>query len=346
MVPQVLDMTKTLREKHNVASPEGKFLVTNFEIEKSHHSGDGYSIVDYQFEIDKITDSEKLRYSGQFFNPKESDPTTPPVVYTTPWLTELKGFNTLIGKQLAKNGLPAISLGPEHPQIGESIRHLTRTILNKEKILERDANSYNALLDYLNKEKIQDTSRITLFGYSRGSMIGIALNSLSKFSQRQILYNEFIDLCLLDSVQTMHLSLGKVAINLVNELIDGLIEVRKLPFEEQKHLLNTIPLDLSALIEQTSTGIALFRGETGLFLDKIPRDITGTVTFFNNSIFNQMDKWIQELNNFPNIHILNQKGYHLSGLNPQIILEGIGRIILFQKQYQNGIEPSEAIQKL
>ena len=343
-------MSSQVLEKPNIAKEEiqtptsSDVLLSDFQIEDRHYLDNGTTIDDFSFEV--TNRSEKLNYSGQFFNPKDYNPEQPPVVYTTPWLTELRGFNTLVGKELAKNGLKAISLSPEHPKIGDALNHFLNIALNKEKILERDATSYSALLEYLNDQKIDDTSTIILFGYSRGSMVGIVLNSLAQINRRKIIYNEFIDLCLKDSVRSMHLSLGELAINLSQEAINGLIEVRKLPIEDKRHLLNTISTDPGSIIEHISTGIGLFRGETGSFLNNIPDNMTGTVTFFKSSMFNQKDRWEAGLNRFPYLHIIYQNGYHLSGINPQIIQDGIARIALFQKQFSNGIDPIKAINNL
>lgn len=302
----------------------------------------------------KATTDDSLKYTGQIFLPGDHEQNFHhTIVYTTPWLTDLDGFNTNIGLEFARNGFKAISLSPEHPGLPEAVNHFKNVLFNNQDNLSRDAHSYHQILNHFNEFKSVenltiDSSNVILFGYSRGSMVGLGINALAKMYNRKIVYNEFIDLCLEHSVRNMNIKPQTIFPNLIEEALSGLKELGHMNRQELSHVLQTLPPNIPSFLEQITTGISLFRGETGKFIQDIPPDQNITsVTFFENSLFNQQKEWEYILkDSLKYIHIEKMKGYHLTGMNKEVLSRSIARLILFEKLQENNFSLEETHLKL
>jgi hypothetical protein len=119
-----------------------------------------------------------------------------PVTYTTPWCTDLAGFNDHIGSLLAQEGAHVIAVSPEQIRFTRAIRHLGRASL------AHDAKVHHLMLDQLGERAGTDFTHIANIGYSRGAMVGFALQAYAAQHGREQTYNDYTDPCLEHSVFT------------------------------------------------------------------------------------------------------------------------------------------------
>ena len=330
---QILEKKFSLLEG-NVPSQNNPWIEDFEENRSNQRTRDGID-----FNIHRILLSDQSVYEIQVFKPKQlsSSKDNLTVTYTTPWCTGLTGFNTDIGSEIAGLGLPVVAVGPERSSSRHIIRNLGRVALGQQPVLEHDAKAHHLILDFLGVLQLAEVDKIINFGYSRGAMIAMGLNAMAKEHHRKIIYNALLDPCLASRPEPKDLKICTIGRYLIKELGSTVQEVSSLPKEDYAHLLKSVSLDPNFWLQQIITGIGIFKGESGQFMDSIPEDSFLDFTFFSKSIFNQFNIWVNSLSTQQFLKVRMQEGYHTSGINPEVWRPAIGRIALVNRLYGQGV---------
>jgi hypothetical protein len=82
---------------------------------------DGFSL-----EQSRYTLSDGSRYDVQQFHPYRQRYDIA-ATYTTPWCTDLKGFNQLAGTALAQKGMPVVAVSPERIHMRDMPSRMSNT---------------------------------------------------------------------------------------------------------------------------------------------------------------------------------------------------------------------------
>ncbi len=334
---QILEKTASLLEA-TVALKNDLWIEDFVENRSVHRSRDGIDSA-----IHRIILSDQSSFEIQVFNPKKllSNRENLTVTYTTPWCTGLTGFNMEIGSEIASLGLPVIAVGPERSSSGHIIRNLGRVVMGQQTVLEHDVKAHHLILDFLGIMQLAEVERIINFGYSRGAMIAFGLNATAKEHNRSIIYNALLDPCLASRSELKDLKVCTIGRYLINELGSTVQEVGALPKNEYTDLLKSASLHPNFWAQQLITGIGIFKGESGQFLNGIPEDSFLDLTFFSKSIFNQFNIWINSLSTQQFLKVRMQEGYHTRGINPDVWKPVIGRIALVNQLHSQGATSKE-----
>lgn len=214
-----------------------------------------------------------------------------------------------------------MAVSPEQANLVGAIRNFGKASL------AHDAKVHHLLLDKIAERTDRDLSSVANIGYSRGAMVGFGLQGYAGQHDRQQIYNDYVDPCLEHGVRIDEIPWLQVRPYVAREL--GAIASAALP----KHgrtvpdLIPTLKHQPSFWLSQVSTGVALFRGEAGKFIDSLPTDSHTHVTLFSGSIFNQASAWERRLAGFPNITVTKRDGVHFTGAHMDIIKDTLDRVM-------------------
>lgn len=272
--------------------------------------------------------SDGKRYNAKIYTP-DRPRYNAPVTFATPWCTDLEGFNDdHLGQELAANGFYVIGVSPEQSGLHGAIKKVLANALAPEpRELAHDAEAHHLILDRLTDDGRIDSDSSFNVGYSRGAMIGLGLQAYAKRHGREFAYSDYTDPCLEHAID-----LRKVRYNELPSYFKKELGALGLALADEHdlhltHLLKTIRLSAAFWVSQIATGIDLFRGEAGSFVDHLPKDSNTHVTLYHGSIFNHAESWQQGLAPFPNIEIANEEGCHASGANRSVSCSTIGRLV-------------------
>lgn len=280
--------------------------------------------------------TERFRMNdGSTYHARTYEPERPaygtPVTFTTPWCTDLPGYNDRVGHKLAFHNIRTIAVGPEQSGVVRAVKQLGKASL------AHDAKVHHLILDHLEETGRIATNHIINIGYSRGSMVGFGLQAYAREHGRHMSYNDYVDPCLEHSVDARSVRWGKLPRYLGKEIraLAGAL-AHESP-EELCRLLPSVTLAPGFWINQLSTGKALFAGEAGSFIDHLPTDSRTNVLLCDNSLFNHASAWRERLASFPNVTIQHQEGYHLSGADSHVVQGTIGRVLLAQHMIEQDL---------
>lgn len=271
------------------------------------------------------------KYPALIFRPRHKEQFARTVTFTTPWCTELPGFNTIVGSTLAKMGMNVVAIGPEDPTVMRAVRNLGHTSLRA------DAHVQHESLDFIEEEGILDTTSMLATGYSRGGMIAFALKALEDSYERKIEYMDVTDPCLAKKVGLGDIPVAALPRYAANESMACVKSVSKHPLRRAASMiLHAIPRSAGQPVQMIATGIALFSGEAGSFVDEWEEDTAAQVTLFTGSKFNHEYIWAKKLSRYPNVLVHPEHGYHLSGADPRVLDASVGRLIHAQRVLEYG----------
>lgn len=260
------------------------------------------------------------------------------IAFTTPWFTDLSGFNDRLGQSLAEQGMTSIVISPERLTLS-SFRHL----MNFGE-LKHDAASALAILDELEQPErgLQiEPGRTILTGYSRGGMVGIGMNELAAKTKRSIPYSYFVDPVL------------EHAVSLDDIRKEGPMQYLK---HETQSLLGNLPHNSPrewADVPKTVMGVLrnfagnlavtphLFTGEAGQF--KPPRSMTALMQLYASSSLNHHESWQKKFLRYPNVRMQILSGNHMSGGDPHARKWTVDHLEGIQRLLQENAEPSDLL---
>jgi hypothetical protein len=302
-------------------TPPGTGLYTPHLESQRERKFDNYTILPYEYRV-----ADDAAYSVRVFRPRRSEQFDRTVTYTTPWLTDIDGFNMIVGKRLASLGMNVVAVSPEHPSLSRSVRNLGRVTLRA------DAQVQHKVLDSISKNGILDTSSVIVAGFSRGAMVGFGVNSLAETFGRTIEYTDAIDPCLAKKTTPKDVEWPKIPSYFIGEVGALVSSMVHHPPEDMRGIAkNIVPLSPAFLVQQAATGMALFTGEAGTFIREWPQHTTAHVTLYSGSEFNHMKEWVRLLSPYPNVSAHIEDGRHFSGADSRVIDAAVGRILHAQR---------------
>lgn len=248
-----------------------------------------------------------------------------PVVYTTPWCTDLRGFNGIYGKELARHGMVSYAISPERSTSPlDRIFHLGRISL------QHDAFAQHRIL-----EAIDGIGNGTFMnhGYSRGGLVALGMKAMEGHFGHTIPYADCIDPPLEHAVRPSEMNLRGLApyfLSEANELRRSLASHR---VDEYPNMVRTIRLSGDFWLDQVATGFRLFQGQGGTFINTLPEDTRMRILHFEDSIFNQALYWQKRLASFAGITCVTEPGLHMSGFRRDVIAASIGRLVDEQESF-------------
>lgn len=255
------------------------------------------------------------------------------VTITTPWCTRIPGFNTDLQKQLAAEGIASDIVGPPRPVID---RNTLRNIPNAVR-LETDAAVQQQLFTNAAEDGMFKSDEALATGYSRGAMMIWGLTANEQDYGRNIRYFDANDPCLVRKVRIGDVDPreGRTYTYVPREIMAAFSAIGKHSIEEMLHLPQSIDVSPRGILENVATGFALFKGQAGELLKRVPRDKVGTVRLYERSMFNHAEELYDVLNDHPHITIYDRRGYHLSGMSPRVRMAAVKRIVTAQEALAN-----------
>lgn len=274
------------------------------------------------------------------------------VTMTTPWFTDIEGFNDFVGVKFAEAGIRTHIVSPEQSNLVKSYMHVTQKLaevglhlvdldINQLPIPKRfldlghtslahDVVVHHLLLDYEEEHEQVDTHALDDTGYSRGAMIGFGKQAYASEYGRTFVNAGYTDPCLIRAVRLGEVVNPNIPLYVMKELARLALVVRPSSWQEARAVVPTFARSLGFYVSQVATGISLFSGETGTFVDQMPGDTQAHVTLFTDSEFNQVDEYETHLAAYPNITVSREKGVHFSGANRRVINDTRRRLLAGQ----------------
>lgn len=271
------------------------------------------------------------------------------VTMTTPWFTDVDGFNNFVGIKFAEAGIRTHIVSPEQSNLAKSYVHVVRKLadvglrmvdLEADQLpipkclldlghtsLEHDVVVHHLLLDYEEEQEQIDTHALDDTGYSRGAMIGFGKQAHAQQYDRTFVNADYVDPCLVRGVHLSEVVNPKIPFYIMKELVTLASVMKPSSRQEARAVIPTFARSLGFYVNQLSTGISLFGGETGRFVDNMPVDMQAHVTLFDQSEFNQADEYEARLAPYPNITVAREHGVHFSGANRRVIYDTRRRIL-------------------
>ena len=250
---------------------------------------------------------------------------------TTPWLTRTSGLNVYVGKIAAQEGIGTFEFSNEIAGVltaAQNVGHVT---------LLHDAYVQHLAINEIEKDGRFTENNWINSGYSRGSMVGFGFNALAALFQREVVYSEFVDPCLEHKPNISQLNPAVLGNYLANELTEMIKCASHYGLKDAWHLMKTLPLSPSEMIQHFATMFALFSGEAGQLADMMPVDSSIYLKLYTGSIFNQADSWSNKFtDNFIKTKVTHELGYHSSGINPEVIKSSMARIAIIEELFLDG----------
>lgn len=289
-----------------------------------------YSITTRRYQLD-----DGSRYDAQIFHPNAPRYDIG-ATYTTPWCTDLKGFNSMVGNALAEAGIVSVAVSPERLTGKQLFQRFGKLALL------HDVHAQHAILDHIDTEDRFKRGVTINTGYSRGAMVGFGFNAYSDKYDRDVVYSDYIDPCLEHAVRLRDVSWQRVPTYVGRELV---------AFGKGLHSYKArdiLGMTLSAAqpsacfwLQQVAVGKTLFSGETGNFVASLHPDTTAHITLYVKSRFNHAPDYARQLSRYPNISSSIENGYHLTGVGSNVRADMLGRVILAQNLLRDNATPAE-----
>jgi hypothetical protein len=173
-------------------------------------------------------------------------------------------------------------------------------------------------------------------------MIGFGLNAYSISNGRNIRYADYVDPCLEHKVRLRDVDWSDVPGYLTEELLElnkGLVHYQ--PQDILRMAKDNIRLAACFWLQQAALAKTLFSGEAGGFITSWHPDTVAHVLLYNRSRFNHAGQWQQRFRELPNVDTDVQPGVHMTGVNPQVLKNTVGRVVLAQNLMQAHYTPQE-----
>lgn len=242
-------------------------------------------------------------YQHLLFLPYKPKPNAPVVTKTTAWCTSIKGFNSNVATMLMSEGIAVDLVAPPHVGVEDFFRLPTAVKL------DHDVAAHQKILSLDMERGIIDTSRVVLPGDSRGGQVAMGLSATATDYDREVLYFDLTDPCLEHRLSKEEIKPLPLMRYLGSELVNGFVTfVENLTPSE---VITSFPVTPNALAQDVAVGFSLFSTGSGRYINAIPRDAVGRVTFFVGSVLNHREKYKERFDSMPNVIVDEIEGFHL-----------------------------------
>lgn len=268
------------------------------------------------------------------------------VDYSDPLATRVDGFNTYIARKLAQRGIHSRIVGTNQRH-GFDLLHDAQAMLH---ILNED--------DQRQQQPGQQTcapGESFGIGYSMGAMKLLLVLGLAPEMDRDIKASVGLDPCLAEKVDyrqelrnigcSLRLAkyLGREALEIPLNVGRSLIEDRA-PLKTLRrtaHLASTAGLSPAYLANLRDKWNVLATGETGEYLQDIPKDAIMVIHFFSDSYFNDNEFYEESLAGHPFFRPVEEAGLHLSGASARVVGRMTEKAALGLELLDQGAAPAD-----
>lgn len=266
------------------------------------------------------------------------------VDYTLPLATRVTGYNTYLARKLAQSGMQSRIVGTNQAH-KFSLLHDAQAALH---ILQQD--------DLQNPTAIEDESLV--IGYSMGTMKALGLLGLASHMPREIKATIGLDPCLADRVDYAKQvdELPELIKYLGREIVEvSMLMCKSLPsltplqsLSRARHFVSTMGVSPAYLKNVYDKWKVLASGETGGFPERIPTDAAIVLHFFKACRFNDAARFknLFPQDTYPNVRIVEEDGYHLSGASSRVVQRVVKKVNVAQHLLAEGVPASEIVNHL
>lgn len=266
------------------------------------------------------------------------------VDFALPLATRVKGYNTYLARKLAESGMQTRILGTNQAH-GFSLLHDAQAALH---ILSND--------DTENTTAIPNES--LLFGYSMGTMKGLGIQALSPLVGRDIKSMIGLDPCLaekvdysrqLEELPALMSYLGREILEVTTTLGKSIRANELLPtINRARHFVSTMGISPAYITNVYDKWKVLASGETGNFPAHVPTDAAIVLHFFKACRFNDAEQFkrLFPTDAYPNVRIVEEDGYHLSGADSRVVKRIVNKVNLAQHMLAEGVPANEIADQL
>jgi hypothetical protein len=255
----------------------------------------------------------------------------------TPLGTRVSGANTALGELLvARSGSEVSIIGSN-----QSCSAMTS--------LAEDAWAANLIMnEHDSQQGIAPGERpVISFGKSRGGMGGNGKIAYAPHQSRKILLAVHEDPSLQHATGVIETLSSLTPLDLMqegSEIIHGLLERRESesPLERFKRfrmMSTTIGLSPAYLRAQWHTGRALWRGDSGIFLQHMPVDQALVTLMMNRNKLNHREEFGRRSERLPHSHIIDRNYKHMAMLRSCVELAGAEAVAESVRRLRTGEEP-------
>ncbi len=260
--------------------------------------------------------------------------TSIPVDMNTAWGTSAK-LHSHNGRSLGvfvAEGFPARLYGP--PRLPKLPKHPFKFLgfpqamqISSRVTMDSDIAVYAAIaddLDSIHKYHIEPGVQMR-YGESRGIMTGLGAVALDEHLGRKTLWLEGVDPCIPEKLEIKDLAfdpktIGEVLAS-VKTLRHILTEARRLKY------IDTLDPTLEYLLPGIMTYKTLFSGRAGEYADNIPIATQGNIAFFDSSVANGYETFMEKLDHAPDVRTQLLKGGHLTLAAREMVYRSAARLV-------------------
>lgn len=256
--------------------------------------------------------------------------------YSTPLGTHVKGYNTYVGIQAARNGMDVRIFGA--PQVLPTDPHLSH-----------EAHAFAEVMRAADEDEGIENSTFILGGYSMGGMKAPAAAHYLHRLGASVPLLDTIDPCLAEEVSFRETRKGMSRAYIAAELLEGAHALLERKEEDSLykamrrlgHMASSVSFHPHHLNKHIGIGKEIWRGEAGTFIQHVPEETAFVSHFFADSRFNHRDIYMPAIERLPHGHPVLQPGLHLTGMRLRVIEEYIGQIVRGQQMIEKGTAPDE-----
>lgn len=242
-------------------------------------------------------------YRHRLFLPYAPKPNAPIVTDTTAWCTSINGFNSNVATMLMGEGISVDLVAPQDVGV-ENILHLPTVVK-----LDHDVLAHQKILDNDMERGVLNTSKVVLPGDSRGGQVAMGISATASHFDREVVYFDLTDPCLEHRLTKEEIKPIALVRYLGSELVNGFFTfVENLTPAE---VIASFPVTPNALAQDVAVGFSLFSTGSGRYVNAIPRDAVGRVTFFVGSVLNHREEYKERFDSMPNVIVDEVEGFHL-----------------------------------
>jgi len=238
-----------------------------------------------------------------------------PIVMTPALGTGLHGRNLNIQKKLSEIGLPSLLIGMPGSERDSVCKEILSFIEKPKKIineissisLARNAHYVNEIFKQGYLLDLDDHNMIG-YGESRGAMILLGNIACQQTEDINVPYSVAVSPCYIEPFKV------DMAKEFAGQIVNEITTISKLLGHFSINSLNTLNLSPKSIAYEISHIPTLFRGDTGSFISKIPKDQNLSIIAFDQDFSGQPKVWLESFpkDEYPNIDIEILEGNHLS----------------------------------
>jgi len=262
------------------------------------------------------------------------------VDFSPPLATTVNGYNTYVGIKLAQLGIPSRIIGTDQTH-HHSLRHASHAshhILNQADLISD------------NKEK----GKSIIIGYSMGAMKAMGMLATAQLYNREIPFALGLDPCLAQKIHYDQINPVELALYTIRETQElGKILINDLftkslvgSIKRNRYYLDSINLSPKFVFNVIDKWITLSSGEAGTLAQEVPKDASMILHFFSNSKFNDQLLFREILAKHPNVAIVTEDAYHISGSSNYIVDKVAAKLALAQRLIAENTKPADLINAL